>query len=75
MRYDEKNLFPRFILEREAKMKAAHVIATRGSRATTRAGASTRGGKPSPDGQKRQHQKVQKKRHTLSTQLESPDEH
>ena len=46
MRYDEKNLFPKYILEMEAKMKATRVIASRGSRANTRAGASTRS-KPS----------------------------
>ena len=47
MRYDEKNLFPKYILEMEAKMKVTHAMASRGSRANTRAGASTRS-KPSP---------------------------
>ena len=38
MRYDEKSLFPRHILEMEAKMKAAHALGLRVSR-----GARTRG--------------------------------
>lgn len=47
MRYDEKNLFPKYILDMEAKMKATHAIATRGTRANTRTDVSSRS-KPSP---------------------------
>lgn len=38
MRYDEKSLFPKYILEMEAKMKATHALGIRTSR-----GARTRG--------------------------------
>lgn len=38
MRYDEKSLFPKYILEMEAKMKATHALGLRVSR-----GARTRG--------------------------------
>lgn len=34
MRYDEKSLFPKYILEMEAKMKAAHALGMRVSRGT-----------------------------------------
>ena len=38
MRYDEKSLFPKYILEMEAKMKATHALGLRVSR-----GARARG--------------------------------
>jgi hypothetical protein len=73
MRYDEKNLFPKYILEMEAKMKATHAIASRGSHANTRAGASTRS-KPSPahDTAKGVHFKAPRRK--LSPQAETPTE-
>ena len=73
MRYDEKNLFPKYILDMEAKMKVTHAMASRGSRANTRAGASTRS-KPSPaqDAGKAVHFKPQRRK--LSPQAETPTE-
>ena len=73
MRYDEKNLFPKYILEMEAKMKATHAIASRGPHANTRAGASTRS-KPSPahDTAKGVHFKAPRRK--LSPQAETPTE-
>ena len=64
MRYDEKNLFPRHILDMEAKMKATHAMIPRGSRLATRAGASTRGKlTPLLEGQKSQYvSRTQKKK-------------
>ncbi|XP_068715125.1 cilia- and flagella-associated protein 337-like [Montipora foliosa] len=40
MRYDEKSLFPKYILDMEAKMKAAHALSLRASRATRIRGES-----------------------------------
>ena len=40
MRYDEKSLFPKHILEMEAKMKAMHAISLRASRGTRARGDS-----------------------------------
>ena len=40
MRYDEKSLFPKFILDMEAKMKATHVLGLRASRGTRARGAT-----------------------------------
>ncbi|CAB4027277.1 WD repeat-containing 49-like, partial [Paramuricea clavata] len=73
MRYDEKNLFPKYILDMEAKMKVTHAMASRGSRANTRAGASTRS-KPSPaqDAGKAVHFKPPRRK--LSPQAETPTE-
>ena len=40
MRYDEKNLFPKYILDMEAKMKAMHALSLRTSRGTRARGDS-----------------------------------
>lgn len=40
MRYDEKSLFPKDILDMEAKMKAAHALGLRVSRGTRARGES-----------------------------------
>ena len=74
MRYDEKNLFPKYILEMEAKMKVTHAIASRGSRANTRAGASTRS-KPSSSHEAGKGVHFNKPpRRKLSPQAETPTE-
>lgn len=41
MRYDEKSLFPKYILEMEAKMKAAHALGIRTSRGARARGDSS----------------------------------
>ena len=42
MRYDEKNLFPKYILEMEAKMKATHALRmSRTGRFRSNAGSSS----------------------------------
>ena len=73
MRYDEKNLFPRHILEMEAKMKATHAMIPRAARTTTRAATGTRG-KPSPaqEAHKGPHLKPQNKRLNISRQTRTP---
>ena len=43
MRYDEKSLFPKYILDMEAKMKAAHALSLRASRSTRARGDSLQG--------------------------------
>lgn len=43
MRYDEKSLFPKYILDMEAKMKATHALGMRVSRGARARGDSMQG--------------------------------
>ena len=70
MRYDEKSLFPKYIFDMEAKMKAAHALGFRVSRSTRARGDWLQGkSRTSHEGSQANSKKMMGWRVLLTTEM------